>query len=575
MSDAVQSEVGKDVTWGLDLISESVLDREMPPVEQMGIDDVRSWLELYDRELSAAEEEADLDTFYKTGGRDPVRPDLADEARRRKTEIGKPGSHYARLIDRFSELASSPIDLRAADLRSRRSLYDAVSSNAEFERLKDEALTALRTKKIDGGPHGDIELGEAVKLLQTEQDADVRRKIYMGKRNLEGIEEMLHTEITHLTEVARNVTAGTDTPFQNFFELNAHVAEVGTAEHISTVMRTFIEGTRGVYNQLVRELVTDETINPWDYAFLYTQQDPFTKLPVPQDPWELFDLGLQILEDLGYERAFLRDFYNPKKAGVYFDIEDRKGKTPGAGTFSLGPFSTGKNMMYYAPVIFEGNPRRRYIVFPHELGHGIDHEFAREAVENHGQGIFFTDAVPGRETISTFHEHATLDKSALHKYLGLSEDDARHFAKWQLLHVISQLYSIAGVTLGELGMHTKGVEYARESAFEAESLIRPDIIATDLGPSSDYVSVHHLIEIPAYYFGYYFAHENQMALTGAWESQVGSVFNQRTAPWLIDNIMIGNVKPMRERVADATGITDPAQYVAEYVQREHARLQEQ
>ena len=118
------------------------------------------------------------------------------------------------------------------------------------------------------------------------------------------------------------------------------------------------------------------------------------------------------------------------------------------------------------------------------------------------------------------------------------------------------MYSIARITLGEVGIHTRGVEYARESDLEAERLTRPDIVKNDLGESGIYITTPHIINSPGYYFAYGEAALYERALSHSLRQANGTIFSPRTARCFIDDIMVGNTSSMRNRITKATGETD-------------------
>jgi hypothetical protein len=92
----------------------------------MNFSEVDSALRRFDKELSDLEEETDYKDFCQLGGKENSRKEKAKLAEERKAKINQPGGTYSQLIARFGELATEPIDRRAADLRNRRSLYDTL-----------------------------------------------------------------------------------------------------------------------------------------------------------------------------------------------------------------------------------------------------------------------------------------------------------------------------------------------------------------------------------------------------------------------------------------------------------------
>ncbi|MCX6741997.1 MAG: M3 family metallopeptidase [Candidatus Pacearchaeota archaeon] len=545
------------VVWGIDGIRGSVLTRKLKkPISRMNEAEILAELRKVDRELSWCEEETDYEGFHRFGGRENPRKDKAKEAERRKAKIGEPESVYNRLIARSLKVARNPLALRAADLRARRSLYDALENQEEFveRRNKTRECYGKKRLKIDGP--GEISIGQAQRILQTEADPGIRKAIYCALRiELGDVEELFFDEIRTLNGLVAKIAPTAGHNFTNFFEVSANYCEAPSPEEIGGMMRRFVDETKEIYNKLVRELISGVQIDQWDLSYLMTQKDPFTKLEVPQDPKVLFGLGLSILKDLGYDSAFVDMLYDSKNPGVFLDIEQREGKIPGAATFSLGPFSFGKNMLFFEPVIFSGNPRKRWGVFPHEFGHGVHHHFSRRAVRRNG-AIFFIESTPGSETISETHEDAAFDPIALEKYLGVKGDGAAHFAKWRLLNDLAQLYGMARVTLGELAIHSKGVEYARSGSLEAELLTRPEILRGKPTESTAYVTTPHIHGQPGYYFAYFVAALYERALSHSIREKNGTIFSPATARTLIDDIMVGNVAPMADRIRKATGESD-------------------
>lgn len=402
----------ESVVWGLDGIEKSVLELQLEkPIEEMSLEEVRILLRKFDRELSFLEEETDLDVYHEDNGTESFRNDKAREAERRKEVISSPNSLYPSLVKRFDELVDSPIELRAADMRRRRIVYDAVLGITEFSEARKKVGKAYTEKKVDVESHGMVSIDEAEKMLQGNESESLRRSAYFALRNLDDLEHLLHEEVQVLTGLVRK-NAGNG--FVNIFDVRTYYCESQNPLELRSLILKFVNETKEIYDFLFSKLITHDVVEPWNSGYLSITKDPFSTLEVPQDPYKLFEIALEILIDLGYDPDFIQDFYNPNKPGVFLDIEEREGKKPGAATFSLGPYSKGKNMLRYNPTLFKTNSRRRWTVFPHELGHGIHHEFSRREDQD---PIFFDESTDASETFSIFHESAATSKEALIKSL--------------------------------------------------------------------------------------------------------------------------------------------------------------
>jgi hypothetical protein len=545
------------ITWGIDGIGKSVLERRLPkPIDRMDASEVAATLKEYDSELSYLEEETDFKGFNEFGGRKNPRSAKATQAEERKEKINQPDGDYQKLISRSLEVAESPLERRAVDLRRRRALYDALENQPEFIRLRDATRATYGQKRLKIDGVGEVSIGRAQMLMQKETNPSIREALYHALRTeLADVEVAFFDEIKTLNGLVAKISPTMGHNFTNFFEVSANYCEAPSPEHIGKMMRRFVEETKDIYNALIRELVSAEHINPWDFGFIMNQRDPFTKLPVPQDPTELFNAGLALLKDFGYPQTLVDELYDSKSPGVFLDIEKRDGKIPGAATFSLGPLSIGKNMLYYEPVVFSGNPRKRWGVFPHEFGHGLHFNYSRLAAKESG-AIFFIESTPGSETISETHENAAFHPAALEKYLGVSQNDFDLFAKWKLFNDIAQMYGMARVALGELAIHTQGVEHARTGNLEAEILTRPDIIKGTPRESTMYLTTPHIHGQPGYYFAYFVAANYEGALSHSIRAKNGTLLSPATAQTLTRDIMVGNTTPMAERIAKATGEKD-------------------
>ncbi len=554
----------KDVVWGLDGLESSVLELKLDdPVEEMDIGQVKALLHHFDTELSFLEEETDLDAFLDKGGKDSSRKDKNKEAERRKLEISAQDGLYSRLLDRFEALAINPLDLRAVELRKHQMIYDLVLGGSEFNDASKAVGKVYREKQLQ--VNGDlVGISKIMQLVQGDHSETIRRAAYFALRELDDLEASLHAQVGIINGIIRT----TDKGFTNIIDVRTYCCESVSSQDLKALIFRFVNETKSIFNALYHELISDTSVNPWDSSYLSILKDPFSKLNVPQDPKELFNIALSILVDLGYERNFIKDFYNPERPGVFLDIEQRDGKKSGAATFSLGPFSKGKNMLYYDPTVFVPNPRRRWTVFPHELGHGIHHEFSRREGQD---AIFYDEPVNSSETFSFFHESAASSPEALKKYLGINYSDASVLAKWELFKSLAQIYTSAAITLGEIGMHVDGPLYARERFFEAETLTRAENIRS-FSESSSYTSTPHLHAVPGYYLGYFLAHLNQVALTHSIKQELGTLFHPKTARILTEKLMIGNVAPIHERIASVTGISDTLTGSIEYFRTFYSEL---
>ncbi len=531
--------------WGMDLIGGNV-DIPVRDVSTMTFAEVKAALDHYDIILSAAEEETDLDILYQRGGKESPRADAAKKAREAKTLIHSPGSTYHRLIARFADLATEPVDRRAVALREIHAVYERFVSDPEFDADRKTTLDAYRKRRISVPAVGEVGLDRVGTLLQSHPDSEVRKAVYLGSRALDDIEALVHHEINRLNSRVHERSQSPD-----FFSVRANYCEV-PADAVELTMRAFVDGTKETYEKLFRELITSEKIKPWDFAYLVTQKDPFTSFPIPTDPHRLLAIGLDLLRKVGYDSELVDRLYGSRE-GVYLDIEEREGKGPGAFTCSLGPFSHGKNILFYNPRNFEADARRRWTVFPHELGHGIHHEMSREASARYG-AVFFGENTVGLEVISKFHDALPLEEAFSSAHF--TGSDLKHIKKWQIYTDLSSAYGIIRLSIGDMTMHREGTQAARGGFHSGYELVRPELVDDTLGPSSAYVLTHHLFNQPGYIFTYFMADLYRLALLQAAREQNGALITPNTASFLTDKIMVGNVRSMHERVVRTTGTSD-------------------
>jgi hypothetical protein len=565
-----QPALARDVQpWGLDALDVPVLEMDFGSVGEMDIGQVRDALQKFDYELSFLEEEVDLgSSLTNYCSLDNPRAAETEEANRRKEAIAQPGGTYDLLVRRFTGLAESDIDKRAADLRARQAFGSAVISGSVFRDTKRGTNTAFKewSATVDGV--GAFSLKDINPLLQTTLDRDTRKAIYLASRDLESVEEKLGTQIEEVNTVIAGLAPQFGVAVTNPFELKMHEYETPVPGEVIALFTRFVEQTKGIYDTLFAELVTCEEIQPWDLSFLLVQKDPFAKLDVPQDPFVLLGKATQFLKDLGYDHTLIDELYALDNPNVHIDIEAREGKLPAAMTCSLGPFSKGKGILYYEPTVFSGNARKRWGVFPHELGHGLHYHFTRRVTDK--GAVFFWEPTPTSETFSMFHDGLARGPDALERYLGTDPSMVDHLQKWELLLTLEKIYSIARISAVEHSLHTKGIDAARKTFAEVENFTSPKN-CQDVQPSSGYAMVGHIHAMPGYYCSYNLAELNRLAIMAeVRQRQKTPGFN--IAKFVSGELMTGNVLPMSERVRRVTGVTDVAANAARYIKQEYGRL---
>ena len=542
-----------NVVWGMDLL-ESEENTSPIDIREMSLQKTKDRLEHFDRILSASEEETDLDIFYQRGGRTNPRAEKAKEAYSWKTVIHLEGSEYRKLLNHFANIAEEGLDTRAVDLRKRHALYEQFLSDPEFIEQRKAALGAYNKRRITVESLGEISLDKVGTLLQTHPDTKVRESLFMKARELDDLERKVHEEIDTLNNAVRRHARA-----HNFFEVRAAYCEVDPAK-VEQMMRKFVDGTKQTYEKLVRELIGQEKIAPWDLNYVIAQKDPFTRLGVSMNPSVLMAAGLELLNNIGYDPIIVKGLFQPGEV-VHIDIEKREGKGPGAFTCSVGPYSLSKNILFYQPTMFEGDASRRLTVFPHELGHAIHHEMNRLASRRHG-AIFFTENTVGLEIVSKFHDALPLEEAYLTAHY--TGTDAKTLTKWSTFNTLHAMYGLIRIALGDIGMHRRGTEHAQEAFHEGSELVKPENVEPRMGPSPAYVLAHHVFNQPAYLFTYFLADLYRIALLETVRQAHGSLITPKTGPFLIEKVMTGNITPMHERVVKATGTTDIVENAIRY-----------
>lgn len=568
-----------EIKWGLEQITESVTEQELSrPIENMSLPEVKEWLNRYDRELSVLEEANDLGVFRIMGGYPNTTQEIVNgkQAEEIINKINTPGSIYRQLINRFIELAEETLDKRDAKLRSMRLLYDLYMNDPYFNRLQERVQDAYKTRTLpvynilpEGKP---LPLRLAGQAMLKVGNSEKRKQIFIERRKLDDLELVLHDEIFYLTQLVADDDSPKAKQFTDFCQIMAAYSESGTIQDIEVMMRRFVNETKKIYNNLTMELISSELVEPWDISFLIREKNPFTKLEVSTDPYELLASGLDIMESVGYPEI-IRELHNPENPRVKLDIEDRDGKRKGAGAATLGPFSNGKNLLYYDSEDYKATPLKRWTTFPHELSHVIQFYIMREQAEVSEHSILFKDSLTAAETISKFHELVAKDPLVFEQYLNVTGTDNDHLAKWNLFLMLNSLYSKIGLVLGELAMH-RNVENARENFREAGRFVKRSIINPyeDEHISTSYAAIQHLHNHPGYDFSYFMGELNALALAQTVRRNHGTLLTDNTAPYIINNLMTGNSKPIQERVRLATGVTDVLDNAINYVKNEYARL---
>ena len=122
-------------------------------------------------------------------------------------------------------------------------------------------------------------------------------------------------------------------------------------------------------------------------------------------------------------------------------------------------------------------------------------------------------------------------------------------------------------------MHRDGVEVAQEAFMESEKMVSPENMDTHaMVPSSSYLKTRHLYSAPGYYPSYFIAELYRIPLISTLVNLFGSAFTPHTGPFLTEHIMVGNRTPMAERIACATGVTDPLLNAILYFNESYAAL---
>ncbi len=440
-----------------------------------------------------------------------------------------------------------------------------VENSETYFNLRSETGNQFNNTKISDGENK-FSITKADNLLESEPNSKKREIVYRNLGNQDELEAKLHEQVKGLTKLIQETSQG---EYRNLYDFYTEYCESPSPEEITEIMTKFVEGTKPTYEKLTLELISPEKMNPWESIFLYVQKNPLSKIDAPKDPHKLLEIGKSIVGDLGFRKPFLDNLLDENKPGIFLDIEEREGKRMPGGFVSFGPYSKGKFLICYKPSYFETRGQRRLDSFAHEIGHRVHTHFNRQTIKNPGDAIFVTENTIGKETISTFTGNSSLEREPLEKYFNITGNDFEFFKKWILLSNLNSLYSLARSTITEIAMHTKGPEHTRKANQEAVELTRSELIKPVDSPTN-YATIPHFTNSPGYMFSYFFTKVNNVAITHALREKA-PLFSANTAKTLT-GIMIGNVKPIQERVTDITGKNDFINFAINYFNSEYKTL---
>ncbi|MDO8481289.1 MAG: hypothetical protein Q7S65_05780 [Nanoarchaeota archaeon] len=553
------------MAWGIDQIVQSVTERELPrAVSEMNLAEVNFWLLEHDRELSHLEEETDRHDLMGLGARkEPEREEKYKRATELKERINATGGVYDQLIGRFETLATTEVERRAVKVRRDRKLYDGVHGSQAFNSEHEKAAAAYKQPLIVPDV-GSLTMSDFRREMKGNPDGETRRRIFVASTQLDGLESAFADERAAHN---RQVIAFAGGRVANIFDVQAEWYEAPKAHEIGAVLLRFVEGTKDIYDALMRELLGEGPLEPWDVQFLLATKDPFAGLDVPQNPVVLLRNSIDLFVRMGYDRKTLERLYDPRNPNVLLDIEERQGKRPQAVSLSLGAFSDGKNGLFFDPVSYSTDSRKRAGIFPHEMGHFMDFEACRRAAQE--DPSFFFQPVNGSESFSMTHDLAPFDPVHLREHYGVS--DTRLIEKWTLLQHLFELYSTVEITLMDVALSTCGRSELRTAAREARELVRPANVRRH-DPGTWYTTVAHLWNQPGYYQAYFWGRSNGLAIAATIIDQSGTLLTPNTERFLRERVMTGNRIPIQQRVAAATGIQDPVQGTINYIRKEYRRL---
>lgn len=563
--------------WGLDLLKgASVLEERLMPsnIEQMTLGNVEKLLARFDHEQSAAFEEDDRRTIIEYYSKIPNTRRVEGElAQKRLQEINAPGGMYDQLVRRFAQLACDPSQQRQADLRLRGLLYHAVKS--AFDEAVGRTTTVYSAVRIPiGKTH--LKANQILPFFSAQRLSARRRELYdkLGPA-LEETEKALHEELAIADRLVQKFGKEAGQPsLRHMSDLATHAYETAPPLEIMDMMVEFVTHTKKVYNALFGKLIGKKQLHPADSMYKLVQKDPFVRLDIPTNPETLLSLSKELYCKLGYDRDVLERFFDPSKPDVFIDILERDGKRPGAAMSSLGSLSTG-NLFYYEPTTFVGRNRKRWGTMCHEMGHVLHTVYSRRAASV--SPVFALESTPTTETFAMFHEHIMKSVegiNAFSKQVGFKEDEKPLFKAWNLLSMIQDVYNIINCAYGELGTNECGTKYAREQNYKAEMMVQPDVVdISSIHPSAAYTKTPHLFGDPGYYYAYFVAELQLIALAQKLKREQGKLLSSETGPFLVEHMMTGNATSMSERIKNTTGVTDLVANAIKYVKTEYDQLQ--
>src|SRR3989344_2063463 len=542
-----------EIVIGIDRVPD--LKLKVGDIRGMSAEKLRETRKRIDSLAMACEEELDYEDGYRRSALPGPYSRLtkASDALELKKKIFASDGNYSRLVARLGEIATTELEIRETDIRQRQATFERFRSDTDVKTARDKVGSMWGKKKILIPELGEVSLAQ-MKDGYVHPNEDVRKATLEAALSLDDLEAVALPAIKTLNDKVRQ-----DSQFPHFVEVQAHYSELPKAAVLEEMMRTFVVGTKKLYEALFRELISNEPVKTWNLDFLISKRDPFFRAEVPREPEKLFAIAKELFEKIGYKPELLNCLFDRTRPGVFIDLEPRQGKL-GSATFSLGAESFGKNVMVHNPANYETDPRRRWYTLPHEFAHAVHYEMSRRAAVVYGAAFFVENTVT-TETITSIHQALAMEKKA---WLGhILDVDERELQKWNVFTDLRRMYGNINLSIGEIGMHCHGVEKARETFHEARELTKPEMLE-GIRPSSSYAGVTHVWNTPGSLFPYVFGDFYAIAVLQKLRETFGSTISPDTAPFLIEHLMTGNIPPMHERVVKATGTTDIVENAVRY-----------
>ncbi len=526
------------IRWGTDNVIES-LEVLPKPIDQLSVSEIRGSLRSLFIESSLIEDELDL-PWYLEGycGLESPRSEQAKRAEKRRAELSEPDSILNQLIKEFHVRASSKRDLRLAEVQFLDLVMNGVKADPEQRRLRNVTGDIYKNRRLDlpGRPT----YIEAKDTFNSSRDSGERTRILKASCQCEEIRKAIEPQTENLKGLSRK--AG----FKDFNHLSWVYNEAPEGLDLEQVADRLLAVLIPMRDALFLEITGRRKFKAVDYYAIVDDCNPFSSFNLSEDPWVILEDTIDLFSWLGYDRKLLVHMLDTKRPGVFIDIEARKGKKAGIATFQLSALAHDLTMLFANPGGFRAQPLRKGIA--HEAGHVADAYLKREAV---GENIeFFDSPYSASEVVSKMQEQLATSSHFLKMKYGVGNkltdkiglfEDILYFCK-----------DISGA-LVEYSLHSQGPDVA------GETFLRMAELTKNVGEDPVQLHPSGFLESSQFYttqgimLGYLLGNLYVRALQGALGEDL---YSHHLGEMMIGKIIVGNEKPMAQRINEATGVTD-------------------